>query len=143
MALAVGRKFARERPLPFHNLYLHNDGRSYPTSRDSPKPQPACGVCHPQLLLMEMAVPDPNHSPSPKTSTTNPRQNYQNMRQNQIAARRTGVGTTRRKAGKSGTGYAKISLCSKRLPANGHFLCRGACCDQTCFQCSNRQLQSG
>jgi hypothetical protein len=61
--------------------------------------QPA-GVSRPQLLLMETAVHHPNHSPFPKNSTTNPRHNFQNLRQNQIAVLRTGASVPRRKVGR-------------------------------------------
>ena len=83
-----------------HYYYAKTDGRSYPTSRDSPKPQPACGVHRPQLLLIETAVPHPNHSPFPKSSTTSPRHNFPNLRPNQIAVLRTGAGIARRKVGR-------------------------------------------
>jgi len=46
----VGGKVARERPLPFHYYYANKASFSYPTSRDSPKPQPACGVRRPQFF---------------------------------------------------------------------------------------------
>jgi hypothetical protein len=96
----VAKKFAGKRPLPFHYYYANKASFSYPTSRDSPKPQPACGVHRPQLLLSETAVHHPNHSPSPKTTKTNPRHNCENLRQNQIAGRRTGASVPQRKVGR-------------------------------------------
>jgi hypothetical protein len=54
----------------------------------------------------------------PKPQQTSPRHNFQNLRQNQIAVRRTGADTTRRKVGRSGAGRTKLSLCLERLPAD-------------------------
>ena len=99
-AVAVAWKFAGKRPFPFHDYYANKVSFSYPTSRDFPKPQPACGVHRPQLLLIETAVPHPNHSPFPKSSTTSPRHNFPNLRPNQIAVLRTGAGIARRKVGR-------------------------------------------
>jgi hypothetical protein len=92
--------FAGKRPFPFHYYYANKDSFSYPTSRDSPQPQPACDVCRPQLLLLETAVHHPNHSPFPKISTTSPRCNCLTLRQNQIAVLRTGASVPRRKVGR-------------------------------------------
>ena len=64
--MAVAWKFAGKRPFPFHDYYANKVSFSYPTSRDFPKPQPACGVRRPQLLLSKTAVHHPNHSPSLK-----------------------------------------------------------------------------
>jgi len=93
-------KVCRQTAVPLPYYYPFADGRSYPISRDSPKPQPADRVSRPQLLLSETAVHHPNHSPFPKTSTTNPRHNFQNLRQNQIAGLRTGASVPRRKVGR-------------------------------------------
>ena len=133
MALVVIGNFNSKRPFPFHSIMpkqtacteRSRSGRSYPTSRISPKPQTAGGISPPPLLLSKTAVHHPNHPPFPITRPTNPAPQFQSLCQNQIVEPRTGIGTTRRRVGKRGTSRAKTFPCPKACQRTG-LSCLGA-----------------